>query len=210
MDADARLVDRTYISAYAGMFGKERVVCGGTAYGPDPPDDASYHLRWRYGRKREARSAAFRAKDPCRAFSSFQFLATRNILDKVPFNEELKAYGHEDTVFGLELQRLGIPVVHIDNTLEHMGLEPVDEFLEKTRQGLDNLKKLLDQDRYTGLEQGVRMVKIYRLVRRWGLSPCLKWFNVAGKAWMQRKLGERDPRLWIFDLYKLCYFAALH
>ena len=113
------------------------------------------------GRKRAAK---LRSKDPCRAFSSFQFLATRNILEHVPFDNDLKAYGHEDTVFGLALEQQGIPVIHIDNTLVHDGLEPADEFLDKTRQGLRNLKFLLDQGNYRDLEQSVRLLKKYKTV----------------------------------------------
>jgi glycosyltransferase involved in cell wall biosynthesis len=210
IDADARITRGDFLSTYIGMFGKERVICGGTAYLPDPPGDAAYKLRWHYGRKREARPARVRSKDPCGAFSSFQFLATRTIMEKVPFNDDLKAYGHEDTVFGLDLERHGIPVIHIENTLVHDGLEPADEFLDKTRQGLRNLKLLVDQGQYAELEQRVRILNRYRVVGRMGLHPGLKWLYGAGKLWMLRKLKRKKPRLWIFDLYKLCYFAALH
>jgi glycosyltransferase involved in cell wall biosynthesis len=210
IDSDARIMTADYLSTYIGMLGTERVICGGTAYLPDPPGDAAYYLRWYYGRNREQRTAQFRSKDPCRAFSSFQFLATRAILEQVPFDNDLKAYGHEDTVFGLALERQGIPVLHIDNTLVHDGLEPTDEFLEKTRQGLRNLKYLVDQGLYTGLEQRVRILKKYQTVSRIGLHPFLKWLYGAGSVWMHKNLKRRKPRLWIFDLYKLCYFAALH
>ena len=210
IDADARIMAADYLSRYIGMLGTERVICGGTAYLPDMPGDAAYLLRWYYGRKREERPARVRSKDPCRAFSSFQFMATRKILEQVPFDKDLKAYGHEDTVFGLALEQQGIPVLHIDNTLVHDGLEPADEFLDKTRQGLRNLKFLVDQGRYSGLEQGVRILKKYSAVRSLGLHPCLKWVYIKGSVWMHKNLKRRKPRLWIFDLYKLCYFAALH
>ncbi len=210
IDADASIMAADYLSTYMGMLGDERVICGGTAYLPDLPGDAAYHLRWYYGRKREERPARVRSKDPCRAFSSFQFLATRKILEQVPFEKDLKAYGHEDTVFGLALEQQGIPVLHIDNTLVHDGLEPADEFLDKTRQGLRNLKFLVEQGRYSGLEQGVRILKKYNAFRRLGLHPCLKWMYNKGSVWMHKNLKRRKPRLWIFDLYKLCYFATLH
>jgi glycosyltransferase involved in cell wall biosynthesis len=210
IDADASIMAADYLSRYLGMIGTERVICGGTAYLPDPPGDTAYRLRWYYGRKREERPAKVRSKDPCRAFSSFQFLATRKIMEHVPFDNDLKAYGHEDTVFGLALEQRGIPVLHIDNTLVHDGLEPADEFLEKTRQGLQNLKFLVDQGRYVGLEQGVRILKKYNSVRKMGLHPCLKYLYNKGSVWMHKNLKRRKPRLWIFDLYKLCYFAALH
>ncbi len=210
IDADARIMSDDYLSIYSGMLGAERVICGGTAYLPDLPGDSTYHLRWYYGRKREERPARDRSKDPCRAFSSFQFLATRKILQQVPFDNDLKAYGHEDTVFGLALERQGIPVLHIDNTLVHDGLEPADEFLDKTRQGLRNLKFLVEQGRYSGLEQSVRILKKYYSVSRLGLHPCLKWLYGTGSVWMHKNLIRRKPRLWILDLYKLCYFATLH
>ena len=210
IDADARIMAEDYLSRYFGMLGTERVICGGTAYLPDLPGDAAYHLRWYYGRKREERSARERSKDPCRAFSSFQFLATRKILEQVPFDNDLKAYGHEDTVFGLALEQQGIPVLHIDNSLVHDGLEPTDEFLDKTRQGLRNLKFLVEQGHYSGLEQGVRILKNYYFFSRFGLHPCLKWLYGKGSVWMNKNLKRRKPRLWILDLYKLCYFADLH
>ena len=210
IDADARIMAEDYLSRYFGMLGTERVICGGTAYLPDLPGDAAYHLRWYYGRKREERSARERSKDPCRAFSSFQFLATRKILEQVPFDNDLKAYGHEDTVFGLALEQQGIPVLHIDKSLVHDGLEPTDEFLDKTRQGLRNLKFLVEQGHYSGLEQGVRILKNYYFLSRFGLHPCLKWLYGKGSVWMNKNLKRRKPRLWILDLYKLCYFADLH
>lgn len=210
IDADARILTADYLSGYIGLLGTERVICGGTAYQPEWPGDAAYHLRWYYGRKREARPARERSKDPCRAFSSFQFLATRTILEQVPFHKNLKAYGHEDTVFGLALEQQGIPVLHIDNALLHDGLESADEFLDKTRQGLRNLKFLADQGGIEGLAQGVRILKNYYSLSRLGFNPLLKWMYGKGSMWMNKNLKRRKPRLWIFDLYKLCYFAALH
>jgi glycosyltransferase involved in cell wall biosynthesis len=210
IDADARIITGDYLPTYIGKLGTERVICGGTAYLVDPPGDASFYLRWYYGRKREERTAKLRSKDPCRAFSSFQFLATRSILARVPFDNDLKTYGHEDTVFGLALERQGIPVLHIDNALVHDGLEPADDFLDKTRQGLRNLKFLLEQGTYTGLEQSVRLLIKYKTLCKLGLQPILKWFYDAGGGWMHKNLKRRKPRLCIFDLYKLCYFAALH
>jgi len=210
IDADARIITDNYLSRYMAFIGSDRVICGGISYLPDMPGDEAYHLRWYYGRKREERSARERTKDAYRAFSSFQFMATRKILELVPFENDLKAYGHEDTVFGLELQQQGVPVLHIDNSLLHDGLEPADKFLDKTRQGLRNLKFLVEQGRYPGLEQGVKILKKYNSLTRLGLQPCLKWLYGKGSVWMNKYLKRRKPRLWILDLYKLCYFATLH
>ncbi len=210
IDADARLLSENYLSTYIGMLGKDRVICGGTVYGKEPPGDPACRLRWEYGRKREARSVSDRSRDPCRAFSSFQFVATRNILREVPFDEDLSSYGHEDTVFGLSLEREKIPVIHVYNPLLHDGLEPAEEFLDKTRQGLRNLKYLAGRDQYAGLMAAVRILKKYHGASRMGLDPLLKWLYGAAGAWMQKQLKRKNPGLWIFDLYKISYYATLH
>jgi hypothetical protein len=43
-----------------------------------------------------------------------------------------------------------------------------------------------------------------------GLDPFLKWLYGKAGVWMQKQLKSRNPGLWVFDLYKLCYFATLH
>ena len=50
----------------------------------------------------------------------------------------VKGYGHEDTLFAMELKRHGFAVTHIDNPLEHIGIEPVEEFLRKSANGVTN------------------------------------------------------------------------
>ncbi|MBK9012976.1 MAG: hypothetical protein IPM82_02230 [Saprospiraceae bacterium] len=62
------------------------------------------------------------------------FLIPRQLFLEIQFDETLRQYGHEDTLFGMELARRQVPIVHIDNPLEHIGLEPVDVFLRKTEQ----------------------------------------------------------------------------
>ncbi len=210
IDADAQIIRDDFLSIYIGKLGADQVICGGTAYQADPPCDSAYFLRWYYGRKREERSIHIRSRDQYSAFSSFQFVATKTVLEQVPFDNDLKAYGHEDTVFGLALEKKGIPVIHIDNVLVHEGLEPSDEFLDKTRQGLRNLKFLVDEGRYSGLEQRVRILRKYQVISRFGLQSFLKWFHGITAGWLLKKLNGQKPRLWAFDLYKICYYATLY
>ena len=123
MDCDSKVLDADYIKRYLPYCGKDIVVCGGRMYRPVPPDEPEMMLRWLYGIKREQLPANVRNKDPYHSFMTNNFLISRIILSQIRFDESLVHYGHEDTLFGFELKKKGIPVIHIQNPLIHIGLE---------------------------------------------------------------------------------------
>jgi len=139
IDGDAMLYSAGFISAYLEKAEPHRVICGGTAYHEEPPEKDEELLRWKYGINREARPAARREQNPYSSFSSFNFFLSTEVFEKIRFRESISRYGHEDTIFGIELEREGVSVKHIDNQLIHAGLDTAELFLEKTRDGLKNL-----------------------------------------------------------------------
>ena len=74
-------------------------------------------LRWKYGRKKEQKKASDRNKHPYSRFSTFNVIIDKSIFSKFRFYEELKQYGHEDTLFSYQLKKAGIAIYHIDNGL---------------------------------------------------------------------------------------------
>jgi hypothetical protein len=45
----------------------------------------------------------------------------------------IEGYGHEDTIFGCNLRRLGYRIKDIDNPVVHLGLNTTDKFPFKYR-----------------------------------------------------------------------------
>src|SRR5690606_29991654 len=58
------------------------------------------------------------------------------------FNESINGYGHEDTLFGLQLQDSGVKIQHIDNPAIHAGIDEDEAFLAKTNAALETLAEL--------------------------------------------------------------------
>ena len=135
------------------------MVCGGTSYRPNPPERDCL-LRWTYGMRCEIRSAAERNKQPNAQFSTFNFLIQKELFSEIRFNELLRNYGHEDTLFGFELRKKGITITHIDNPLYHVGIDTNKVYLEKTREGVENLKILIEQ--YEDKEALVKDIRVIR------------------------------------------------
>jgi hypothetical protein len=132
------------------------------------------------------------------------FLISRSILSQIRFDESLVQYGHEDTLFGFELKKRGIPVIHIQNPLIHTGLEITREFLRKTTEGIENLVILIAQGKIDreGFED-IRILRAYNKTKRFGLvNFYLKFYYQFERAIMKNLMGT-NPDLFYFDLYKL-------
>jgi glycosyltransferase involved in cell wall biosynthesis len=199
MDCDAKVVRRDYIQNYIQHFQPGTLLYGGRVYDPKPPADPSLRFHWHYGIHREQVDYKTRQQRPYHAFQTNNFLVSREVFLAIQFDESLKQYGHEDTLFGFELKNRKIPLLHIDNPLEHIGLEKVDVFLDKTQKGIINLLKIHKE--YPFIE--TRLLTAYQFCKRIGLKFPLRWIYHFLKPFIKRKLRAEQPDLRWFDFYKL-------
>lgn len=199
MDGDSKVVREDYVQHYIDTLEPGTLLYGGRIYDDEMPNDPSLHFHWQYGRQREQVPASERQQRPYHAFQTNNFLIPRLIFERIRFDESLKQYGHEDTLFGFELKRSAIPLVHIDNPLEHIGLESAETFLRKTEKGIENLLKLAQQ--YPFVE--TKLLNTYRWLNKFKGSTLLRVLFKYWKPKIEKRLlrGESDMR-W-FDIYKL-------
>jgi glycosyltransferase involved in cell wall biosynthesis len=203
MDCDSATPDDQYLQRYLDATEEAVVVCGGRSYLPGAPNDDTY-LHWWYGRHREVRPAAVRNHHPYQSFMTNNFMAPKSVMERIPFNESINGYGHEDTLFGYELKQQKVPVRHIDNPLLHIGLQSEQEFLGKTRQGIANLWKihcLLGKP--AGFAHMVRVLKTFNKLDRLGMSKLFCLVIDPFQKRMLQNLKSNKPRLHYLDLYKL-------
>lgn len=206
MDCDSRVVRSDFIQKYLACLQPGMLVYGGRCYAPEPPADPALFFHWHYGQNREQTTPQQRMQSPYHSFMTNNFLIPRDLFLEILFDESLRQYGHEDTLFGLELLRRGVSILHIDNPLEHAGLETVDVFLKKTRQGLENLNALWRQ----GKPIETRLLAVFVKMKKWGLAPLLRWSFLLFKKMIEGQLRSKSPNLKLFDFYKLGSLALLH
>lgn len=201
LDCDSKVIRHTFIRDYHTHLSPDTVLYGGRTYTPDPPADPDLLLHWQFGVKRESFPATLRRAEPYHRFMTNNFLAPKSILKKIPFEERIRQYGHEDTLFGFELKQRQIPIFHLDNPVEHQGLETAGVFLEKTERAVANLA--IVQNIYPHVET---------TLLKWG--NLLRPFFPAGagadrlKRRIRNKLLAGNASLFWLDLYKLvCYLS---
>jgi glycosyltransferase involved in cell wall biosynthesis len=211
IDADTMLTGtaEVYILSWLPLMKASRVLCGGTLYHKSPPGDPDKLLRWKYGIHKEQRKASERNKHPNASFSTFNVLFDKSVFSKIRFNEELKQYGHEDTLMGYQLKKAGIEILHIDNGLMHEGLESNKEFLNKTKLGIENLSRLYDAvtDK-KAFSETVKLLKIYNILSFLRITLILAGIFIRYRDRMEIRLDSSKVSLRLFGFYKICMFCT--
>ncbi len=199
---------KQYFEKWANYINAAPVICGGTAYKDSPPADPDKYLRWHYGYFREQRTLKQRNRNPYGSFTGFNFMIEKELMAKIRFNEELKKYGHEDTLFAYQLKKAGIKCLHIDNQLVHDGIESNLEFIRKTKEGIYNLNilynKVTDIKEFAGT---ARLIKIFRILKVIGISKLLALLYKKRKRRIEVIMRSGKCSLRLFFLYKLSLFS---
>ena len=206
IDADAEVRSPSFIADYMAAT-EERtalVVCGGTgnlALCPRP----EARLRYDYEVAAEKRfTVEFRNRFPYAQFTTFNFLVRRDLFLSIGFDEHCKTYGHEDTLFGLELKQRGIAIKHIDNKLTHLGLEDADVYLAKTETALRSLASMDVKQR-----EHVRVSALALRLKRWHLLGLVRVLFKVCKPLLRANLLGKHPSQKLFAFYKIGAYAQL-
>ena len=203
IDCDAVVEKADFLKTYATALAGHKVVCGGMYHSESIPNK---HCTLRYRYEKEAdktRDAVTRNKASYDRFTTFNFAIDKELFLSILFDTSIIRYGYEDTLFGKELERLGIEVIHIENRLLHSGLEENAVFLEKTEQALVTLAEINKKIGSTPLLDTVDKLNRYHLTRLF-----MQYWKCNKKRLRKNLLGS-SPSLFKFKIYKLGYYISL-
>ena len=204
LDCDIRINDN-FLKKYVEFKDKSEVIVGGVSYADFDNLEKDKLLRWKYGKNREERKAHFRNQRPYTSFSACNMLISRNVSQKIRFTESLTKYGHEDTLYGFELEFHSLTVMHIDNPIIHLGIDETSVFLEKTELALINLLSL--QKSHPKACKNIKVCKYYDTFRK-TLFLTKGFFQICRYICRKLLIGG-NTNLSVFDLYKLSFMLCL-
>ncbi len=211
IDADTMVpgTAEAYMLKWLPYVNQSEVICGGILYHDSPPGDPDKLLRWKYGKSKEQVKPAEKNKHPHASFSTFNVLISRNVFAKLRFNEELKQYGHEDTLLGYQLKKAGITVLHIDNGLMHEGVETNKDYLTKTKHGIENLSMLYDSvtDK-KAFSETVSLLRLYDKLCFFRLTMILAGVFIRYRERMEIRLDSSKISMALFEFYKISMFCT--
>ena len=206
LDCDSLLINSDFINNYITQISSEtNVICGGRLY-PKQKANPQKQLRWVYGTLRESQTADVRMQHPNRSFMTNNFLIRKSILQSIKFDESLRQYGHEDTLFGYELRKANIKIDHINNPILNGDIETNEVFLKKTEQGIQNLVQIIKMSNMDPLLiQEITLANTY--FSKYWMRGLIRFLFFGWKKLLKTYLLSGNGSLRMFDFYKLGLFA---
>lgn len=200
-DGDMELHNPTFIATYLQTEGP--LVYGGYTTDQHPSEETPPNLRHRYEQAhRLNHSAEVRSQHPYHDFHTSNFLVERQIMAAHPFDERFRHYGYEDVLWGKQLEQKAIPIVHIDNPLSFCHYEDNAHFIDKTEEGLRTLATFRSE-----LDGFSPLLAHFRTLSRVRADVFLAFlYKMTGKK-LRNSLIHNNPPLFLFNIYKLLYFA---
>jgi glycosyltransferase involved in cell wall biosynthesis len=144
LDADVLPDKNSFLSDYFEAINADKydVVCGGTSYLQRIFKDRKYDFYYDFMTRIAVISAQKRNKNIWKYLLTSNVLVRKLVLQKCKFNKSFKTYGYEDQEWAIRIKEK-FRVIHIDNTVSHLGLQTKDEFLEKFRVSIKNYHLLI-------------------------------------------------------------------
>lgn len=206
LDADVMPVSDAFINAYIPYIKpKTPVVCGGIAYRPESSSPNTI-LRYKYGCYREQKTASERNKNPYGNILSGNLLVKKAVFFENNYSEQQNLYGM-DNILSYNLYNKKIPVVHIDNTVYHLGLEPNELFFKKSLDSVKNRKNLLSVS--DGIENINSLLAHYKKLKKYHLVLSVQLLFKISEPLLKKMILKKNPSLFCLDIYRLGYICTL-
>lgn len=201
IDSDAEILHDNFILEYLSYIEKADIIIGGIHTSNLPREGCELRHRYELAAFNQ-RNVEIRQAHPEANFSTFNVLINKRVFEIVQFDERCSQYGYEDALFGIQANDCGFQIFHIDNPLQHNGINDNASFLANSESALRNLHRL-----------GEPMISHARVSRTAKRLSWLKWPIIALyrllRPSLRHNLLSHHPNLHLFSFYKLGYYLSL-
>jgi len=207
LDADMLPDDEQFLARYIETMSRQSrpaLIAGGFSLQHVIPTKAQ-NLHAAQSRRSECLGAAQRQEAPGRFIFTSNILVHRNVLDVVSFDDGYQGWGWEDVDWGLRVADQ-FPILHIDNTATHLGLDDTQTLLRKYGTSGANFARLASQHPAAASDMPLFQVaqKLRRLPGRSLLEAVCKTIAIAPVG-----LTPMRFRLFALKLYRSSIYSRL-
>lgn len=120
------------------------------------PETALHHFLFE---RSDCRSAWMRERSPAQFVASSNLLVRRDLLSTMPFDSDFSGWGFEDVEWAVRASHHA-PILHVDITATHAGLDTVETLLRKSAEAGPNYGRLARKH-----PEATRAFAAYRIAR---------------------------------------------
>lgn len=149
----------------------------------------------------DCRDAEARNRDPAQFTTTSNLLVRKDVLLETPFDEAFSGWGWEDVEWALRVNARH-PILHVDNTATHAGLDDEATLLRKAAQAGPNYRRLVEK--HPGAVRGFRS---YQAASRLAKAPGLRYGRPLLSAMVQWRLLPIPVRHIAYKLFRTLTYA---
>ena len=156
-------------------------------------------------RHSECISAVKRAQEPGLHVFTSNILVHRDIIEQIRFDEDYVGWGWEDVDWGLRVGAT-FPILHIENTATHLGLDDTTSLLNKYAGSKTNFARLANQH-----PKDVAQMRIYQASKKMRHMPFRSLVGMLAKTLARDPLGITpiSVRLLSLKLFRASIYAEV-
>ena len=204
LDADMQPDDGDFLNRYLDAidgYEEPALIAGGISLRHARPTQQT-RLHAAQSRASECVAAGIRAEAPGRYVFSSNILVHRDVLTAIEFDPGFQGWGWEDVDWGLRVAER-FPVLHIDNTATHLGLDTDAKLIEKYAYSADNFLRLIERH-----PEEMSHSALYRVAKRLRHIPGLNLFSQLFRAGAQSRIVPIRLRLLALKLFRASIYGA--
>jgi len=204
LDADMQPDDDDFLNRYLDAVDAQAdpaLIAGGFSLRHAHPT-AQTRLHAAQSQASECVAAGIRANAPGRYVFSSNILVHRDVLTAVEFDQGFQGWGWEDVDWGLRVAPL-FPIVHIDNSATHLGLDTDAKLIDKYAQSADNFLRLSERH-----PEEMSRTPLYRMSKWLSHLPGLRLISQVFRGLAQSKVVPIKGRLLALKLYRAAIYGA--
>ena len=141
---------------------------------------------------------------PWRFVYGSNILVRRDVMHATPFNPHYRAWGWEDQEWGMRVANQW-PIVHVDNTVTHLGLDTVETLIEKYASSGANFHRLVHDH-----PERVRDYPAYRAARLLRFLPFKAQFRSLAEQVARSESFPLGLRTLGLRFYRVLNYLASH
>lgn len=204
LDSDVIPQEKKFLSEYLHHLSKDHgIIVGGISYEQKKPS-SNVILRWKFGTKKEAKTAIRRTKNPY-LFPSANLLIKKDIFNYLNQDHSTK-YGY-DNIFSFRAKEKNIPILHIENPVIHLGLETNAIFLTKSISAIETLVNAENNNELP--TNHTRLQKAYLTLEKLNLSLFFQTIFSIFYHLVEKNLLSKYPNMYLFDAFRLSHYIKL-
>ncbi len=163
--------------------------------------DRSHALHRQMAAHSDCLPAEARRQAPEKHIFTSNLLVRRDVFAAERFNEDFTGWGWEDVEWGMRIARRW-PIVHVDNTATHLGLDTAAVLAVKYEQSAVNFARVVASHPHV-----VRNYPSYRAARLLKHAPMRRIWRPLLKAFAISELAPLAARAFAMRLYRAALYA---